>query len=239
MGFQSLFAETDETAQSDFLLNSVVLTYEQGDYQKAVNLAQQALQDTTLEFQKSTQISLHTYLAFSYVALEEREKAKEEFSHILDLDESFTLNPEFVSPKIIQVFREVKETKFPKRPSYSTTLPPGGPEKGVSPLLPWKGVFYRSSLLPGWGQSFRGERKKGKILKYSFLTASAGLISTHIAYLVTHNAYLNAKEPGDIEKKYKRYDFCYRTRTFFISLTAATYLYNIMDALLTESPQQR
>ncbi len=50
----------------------------------------------------------HRFLAYSYVALNDREKAKDSFRQALRVDPDLQLDPVYVSPKIMEVFEEVK-----------------------------------------------------------------------------------------------------------------------------------
>ena len=51
------------------------------------------------------------FLAYAYIALDERESAKESFRHALRVDPTLELDPVYVSPKIIEIFREAEAEK--------------------------------------------------------------------------------------------------------------------------------
>ncbi len=80
--------------------------YFMGNYTDAVDNLERAVE---LGLSQKDDISkAHRFLAYCYVALNEREKAKDSFHKALRVDPDLTLDPVYVSPKIIEVFEEVK-----------------------------------------------------------------------------------------------------------------------------------
>ena len=90
-------------------LEAGVSDYFMGDYPGAVRKLREAL---TLGLTGSDNISkAHRFLAYSYVALNKREKARTSFKKALQVDPGLTLDPVYVSPKIIEIFQEVKQER--------------------------------------------------------------------------------------------------------------------------------
>lgn len=58
--------------------------------------------------QKEDMLKAYRFLAYTYVAKDEKEEAKKAFTKALELDPKMELDPVYVSPKIIEVFKEVK-----------------------------------------------------------------------------------------------------------------------------------
>ncbi|MDO9391466.1 MAG: hypothetical protein Q7U71_06810, partial [bacterium] len=94
-------------AQSVNYLGTVVASYERGYYNEVVANAQKALADTAV-YTPSDMVYLRTYLAFSLVALGDDDQAAVVFKAILVSKPKLELNPEFVSPKIISVFKRAQ-----------------------------------------------------------------------------------------------------------------------------------
>jgi len=87
-------------------LEKGVNDYFMGDYLGAVKNLQKAV---ALGLRGDDHVSkAHRFLAYSYVALNERNKAKDSFREALKVDPEMRLDPVYVSPKIIDVFEEVK-----------------------------------------------------------------------------------------------------------------------------------
>ena len=99
--------ETPSTRISgETLLEKGCNDYFMGDYRGAVKNLEDAL---TLGLSGTEATSkAHRFLAYCYVALDERERAMDAFQQALRTDPNLTLDPVYVSPKIIDVFEEVK-----------------------------------------------------------------------------------------------------------------------------------
>jgi len=224
-----LSAGTKVHAQSVNYLGAVVASYERGYYDEVVNNAQKALADTS-SYTPSDMVYLRTYLAFSLVALGNDDQAAAVFKAILVSKPKLELNPEFVSPKIISVFKraqlETAQSQGQSGVQSGMIFDKGKPQK-----LP---CLWRTALWPGWGQSYRGEIKKGKILKRSALGIAAGLGAVFLGTYLSHQSYLNATDPDAIGPKYDTYNAWYKTRNFGINLAISFWCYSALDIFLTD-----
>ena len=216
-------------AQSENYLGAVVTSYERGYYDEVVRNAQKALADTA-PYTPSDLVYLRTYLAFSLVALGNDDQAVTAFKTILVSKPKLELNPEFVSPKIIGVF---KRAQLEAAQSQGQTGMQAGMifDKGKPQKLP---CLWRTALWPGWGQSYRGEIKKGKILKRSALGIAAGLGTVFLGTYLSHQSYLNATDPDAIGPKYDTYNAWYKTRNFGVNLAVSFWCYSALDIFLTD-----
>jgi hypothetical protein len=216
-------------AQSTNYLGAVVTAYERGYYEEVVKTSLNALKDT-MPYTSSDLVYLRTYLAFSLVALGADDQAVDVFKSILVSKPKLELNPEFVSPKIISVFKraqlETAQSQGQSGVQSGLIFDKGKPQK-VSCL-------WRSAIWPGWGQSRRGENRKGKILKWSALGVTAGLGTLFLGTYLSHQSYLNATNPDAIESKYKSYNDWYRARSFGINLAISFWFYSALDIVITD-----
>ena len=220
---------TAVSAQSNNYLGAAVTAYERGFYEEVVKTCQAALDDT-MAFTPSDLVYLRTYLAFSLVALGNDDQAVTVFNAILVSKPKLELNPEFVSPKIISVFKraqlEASQSQGQSGVQSGLIFDNGKPQK-----LP---CLWRSGLWPGWGQYYRGEIKKGKILKRSALGITAGLGAVFLGTYLSHQSYLNATDPDAIGPKYDTYNAWYKTRNFGINLAISFWFYSALDIVLTD-----
>lgn len=215
--------------QRDNPMNAVIKSYEQGYFQEVIAIAEKSLEDSA-GFTPEEIIYLRTYLAFSLVAMGQEEAAIERFRQILSLKPKLELNPEFVSPKIIEVFKKA-QTEFFRATSNGDPRPNLLFEKGRPGKV--QGL-WRSSLWPGWGQSVRGDPRKGKILKWGAAGVAAGTGLAALGTYVSHQRYLDAADPGDIEAKYKTYNSWYKTRNFTVNLAVSFWVYNLVDIIISK-----
>jgi hypothetical protein len=208
-------------------INRAIILYDGGNFGEAIDVLESVLEDTTLAL--DDEISSRTYLAFSYVACGERAQAKEQFVTILRKQEGFSLNPEFVSPKIIEVFKEAE--KMVKEPETNNII-------SIKKVPSTTECLVKSSLFPGWGQHSRGEGKKGKFLMGAFSVSLAAFTLSHLAYLSAESSYMNAETSSDIEYQYSRYNFAYKARYVMAETSILIWVYAITDIFLTDVPEE-
>lgn len=92
--------------ENQLLLKKGIESYFKGKYDEAVTEINSALEKGLKE--KEDKLKAHRFLAYTYIAKEDKEEAKREFKKALEIDQKMELDPIYVSPKIIEVFKEVK-----------------------------------------------------------------------------------------------------------------------------------
>ena len=83
-------------AAASYSINDVVIAYETGEYSQAVLMGEEIINKLGMDLNDTEKVNLRTYIAFSYVALGETDKARQNFEYILSINPEYTLNNEFV-----------------------------------------------------------------------------------------------------------------------------------------------
>ena len=206
--------------------NSIEAAYKEFDFDRVDSLSYKAL-SLYSNYSNKELLWIHLYLGSSKFAQGFRTEAREQFVAALSLNPDLELDSAFFSPKIIQLFQEIKSEK--------TLLADKQESNSVRYIIqpdPRVNAAWRSLLLPGWGQLYKSENKKGKILiLFSAVTATSVAVS-HWKMRQAHDNYLAAKIPVQIEDNYISYKNWYRTRNSLILLGFANWTYSYFDALL-------
>jgi tetratricopeptide (TPR) repeat protein len=210
-------------------VSDVVILYDQGLFQEAELLALRTLQgaDSLAPVDRSM---LHRILGFTYVAMGENEKAKNQFMAWLDLDPLAELDSVYISPKIVTVFREAKAEHQQRIRDLrkAETLPTDLRREATA----------RSLIFPGLGQIHAGYKTKG----YSLVASEALLLGTivycQLQYDVKRDDYLSEHDPDRMQDLYDDANSFYRARNASIGLAAGVYLFSLYDALHLP-PQKR
>ncbi len=216
------------------MLEKAKLYYNNGEYENAIKQLEDALQYLK-QLNQTEQVEAYKYLAFSYVAFGDKERAKEQFKKALLLDPKLELDPATVSPKIIKVFEEAKAEMAAVTPKPPTVQPPAKPTKPVvqPAQVSTTGALIRSCCLPGWGQMYKGESSKGKKLMIATaILLPTAVISSSIQE-VKHQKYLDI-EPGneiEMDQAYKEYRLWYNIAAISWGSYFVLYVYNIYDVL--------
>ncbi len=204
-------------------LAEVETLYYRGSYEEVLTKVEEFIKgDTTLD--EVIVIELCKYAAFSYVALGKISDAREEFRSILRKDSTVALDPELVSPKIIEVFDDVKnELKSIRQPDtmmslsiINSDLMPGS--------LSLRTAVLRSFAFPGVGQAYLGEKTKGWLYIAGEGLSLGGLILTQVFMVKAHEYYLEARDSVDFDARYKIYNNWYHARNAFGGLALGIWI---------------
>lgn len=213
-------------AQPRPALDELVQAYERGDYRRVTAVAESLAADTTA-MPADDRAYFLTYWAFSLVALSREDEAVERFRQLLELRPATDLNPEFVSPKIIGVFRKAQAEQ------RQTAAPPDGITLRTEDRAPSKpGALLRTLAWPGWGQSYRGQSRKGRTLRIAALAAAAALGTTEVGCYLTHQQYLDARDPDRIADTYTTYNRWYRCRALAVNLAVSVWVVGVIDVMM-------
>lgn len=221
------------------MLEKAKLYYNSGEYENAIKQLESALQYLK-QLTQNEQVEAYKYLAFSYVAFGDKEKAKEQFKKALVLDPKIELDPATVSPKIIKVFEEAKAELAVSPPSPPPVQQPP-PTKPTKPVVKPAGVsttgaLLRSCCLPGWGQWYKGESSKGtKIMIASGVTLTTALIA-NLYRETKRKEYLDIPPDSidEMNRAYREYRTWYNIANYTGLSFIAVYLYNLYDVIFTK-----
>jgi len=198
-----------------FLITSNNVTYldslyKAGDYKTVVTRGEEF---STQETKKESKVEILKIVGFANVALDLKDRAKENFLTLLTFSPKYDLDPINTSPKIIQVFQAAK-VEFAKNFEEKRRV------VRPDPLL----YFY-----PGFLQ-IRNERKTMGYMLLSLQTASLlGFIATSILTPIFHQNYLDQATPSEIDKAYNQYKSVYIARQGFGSGIIFSYGVHLLD----------
>lgn len=223
------FTQTVTQDSLEIMLGKAKTYYYSGEYEDAIRELEDALQYLK-QLKQTDQVEAHKYLAFSYVAFGDRNKAKEQFKKALLLNPGMELDPATVSPKIIKVFEEAK-AELAVSPPAEPTEPVKAPVKGEISTFD---ATIRSCCIGGWGQMYQGEQSKGKKMMIAWgVTTGTTLVSWIIAGN-KHDAYkaLSSSEPSSVfTDAYDKYKLWYNIASVSTLAFLGVHAYNIYDVL--------
>ncbi len=180
----------------------------------------------------SVQVQLHKWIAFSLIAQGKLSIAKEQFVILLNVDESFELDPILTSPKILSVFNEARVAFLSTRKNNTTDTSNNRHERVQRhPQSP----TFRTILFPGWEQLYSDRTTSGYILLGSgVMTLSSGIIF-EILRSTAREDYLRASIPSDISSKYNTYNFYRKAEIYSFSAFAIVYLISELEVFAQSS----
>jgi hypothetical protein len=204
--------------------------YESFEFEKTIQLSNELLKDSIL----SAPVRMDIYLmrAISFFSIGDEINCRSSFFEILKLNRNYSPNPSAISPKIIELFNEVK-TEFSKNETYqmkTDSVKTNIPIKVFDDDL-MKNCAIRNLIVPGWGQIYSGNTIKGIILS----TLSTATLASMIHYISDANKkeddYLNESTEELMQGKYDSYNKSYKIRNALIISYAAVWLFSQLDLL--------
>jgi len=211
-------------AQQKTPIDDLRLFYQSFEYDKVITLSETILSaKDTLNNSDLTEVLLMK--AVSHYALAQEPQVRKCFIDILKANRDYEPDSDKVSPKIISLFRDVKNdflhtiTVEQKPLSKDMELLPVQYryEQYLMEVQLQKNSIIRSFIFPGWGHLYSGNSTKGAII------SSAALInlSAMIYFIIhTNNLYRNYTSETDeslIPTQYNSYNQSYKIRNILIS----------------------
>ncbi|MBU1707098.1 hypothetical protein KKB28_04205, partial [bacterium] len=160
-------------------------------------------------------------LGSAWVAIGENEFALEEFKNLYRLDFKWPLKQD-ISPKIknvaneahLEVLAEMQRPDVEFRPSAELKL----------------GASWRSAVLPGWGQFYKGQKVRGTAFMATQLLSLVALAVLQSEVNRRHDDYMGAQGTAAINA-YSDYRNAWRTRNVVGYIAVGIYVANFLDAL--------
>ena len=221
--------------KSQSSLQQMIKAFQQLDYETAKKIGKQIATD----FESYTPIELfEAHKILGIIAYQEGnlKESNSQFDQALSIDRTAELDSVYVSPKIIQFFNELKST-------YSSRRKSGEFDKAIQYRYlvqpdPRPAATLRSMILPGWGQLYKNDKRKGYVLVGSTAIAALSTVLFHFMQKNAHDEYLKATEIETIKQKYDNYNLFYKLRNNTALLAGGIWLYAFFDALLVEPKEK-
>jgi len=230
-----LLLATSLYAQTSVSKKEIEREFESFEYAEVIKDADQYLYSAD-GVTKEDSIDVLTMKGIAHYSLGEENGARSTFKQIIILNPNHKLNPVSVSPKIIDLFEEVKSNFV-----VETKVETKQDEQQIIPLEfykqrndIYKNSIARSVVVPGWGHLYVGNKTKGWVLT-SLSTAALGSMIYFIADTQTKEKdYLNETNQALIEQKYSDYNSSYKMRNAMIASYAAIWIYTQIDLLFNQ-----
>ena len=216
-------------------LDAIWEAYQALDYARAQQLAQAAL-DAYDAPEDLAQV--HVVLGLIAFSQNDQVVATRQFTDALVLDPTVALDPLLASPKTLDFFEDIRTGLA--QANRDETLEPEAAPRYVLVRDRRAEAALRSMVVPGWGQLYKGQRTKGRVLVGLWVGAVAGTVTTHILRQQSRDTYLDATDQQEILDRYDTFNQWHKTRNALVLGTAAVWVYSYLDALIGgQAPERR
>ncbi|MFQ6114418.1 MAG: tetratricopeptide repeat protein [bacterium] len=216
------------------LLEEIRNAYNQLDFTEAEIKAKSALDDYQ-RFSPAQLTEIHKILALIYYSQNNTAEARQHFENALSLTPDLKLDPLFVSPKILDFFAQIKRDRERPLEGHSSA------QAEVRYVLVQDrrpSAALRSMILPGWGQLYKGDKTKGKVLISLWSVGLIGSVITHLARENAEDKYVSETNPAKIESRYSTFNTFHKLRNSLLIFSAGVWLYSYVDAIAKERPHR-
>jgi hypothetical protein len=224
-------------AQKEAQIIEIRNQFELFEYENVISFSNQLLAKKDSLTNKEL-IEVFTLKGISHYSLGDERTSRACFIEILRIDNRQQLDSEKTSPKIVDLFNQVKNEYLL---SVSDNQP--GEEEILDSTIQqkvnifkienerFKSSIWKSLLLPGWGQINNGDLTNGIILS----TAAVLNVSSLIYFIFDTNSkeskYLAEKDELLISAKYNSFNNSYKIRNLLISSLVLIWVYAQLDIL--------
>ena len=213
------------------LLEEIVNAYEALHYVEVEIKAKAALEEYE-RFTASQLSEIHKILALVYFSQNKPIKARQHFENALSINPDLKLDTLFVSPKILEFYDQIK-LEHDNEPKNDTR--PTSELRYILVQDPRPAAALRSMILPGWGQIYKGDKRKGIVLSTLWGVSAIGTIVTHFARENAQDHYLSETDPTKIESIFNTFNTFHKLRNSLLLFSAGVWLYSYFDAFLKNS----
>lgn len=225
-----LFAQSNEDIE--ILQNE----YQSFNYSTVISKASNLLLDKE-RFSEETIIKIYTLKSASHFAMGETENARKTFVDILKLNENFELSNVSYSPKLIDLFKNVKEEFHEvlkvneEKYFHQNEIKSQNLSEPVLVNSEINSALAKSLAVPGWGHLSLGDNTKGWVLTSASTVALGSMLYFIFDANSKEKSYLAETNFTQIQIKYDQYNKSYKIRNALIATYAAIWIYSQIDIL--------
>ncbi|MDZ7266855.1 MAG: hypothetical protein ONB48_06270 [candidate division KSB1 bacterium] len=200
---------------------------QRGEFQLATALADSAI----AHFQDFTPVELAEIHALrGLLAHQRRESAAVDahFRSALQLSRTLQLDPIFFSPVLQQRFEQIR-----------SQMPPAATSVQVETrylMIPDQRVdaAWRSLVLPGWGQRFKGQKIRGQVFLFSTAALAGATLTAHFLRERAEERYLQANA-AEVKARYRTFNRYHLLRNNLALGLAVVWAASSLDALIVRA----
>lgn len=172
---------------------------QQAEFQIAAALADSAIAHFR-EYAPAQLADIHALRALVFFEQGNNKRGEEHLALALQLDPNLQLDPIFFSPQIRQRLEEL----HPKIVALGKANVPA--VRYIVVPDPRLEAAWRSLLLPGWGQRYKGQKTKGRLFSIAAVTLAGATITSHILRERAEKRYSEASEETEIKSRYDTFN---------------------------------
>ena len=209
------------------VITEIRQAYVRIDFDTAETRIEEAL-DRFERFSPEELAEIHFFAALIHYARDDVDKAASEVEVALQLNPALTADP-LLTPPGLQDIVGITRAALPE-PDSSDLSAADLRYLILEDRRP--SAAMRSMLVPGWGQLYKGDRRKGQILIATWGITAGGALTAHFLRQDAERRYLDANTQEEVFDRFETFDRWHKARNNLFIAAVAVWLYSYVDALL-------
>lgn len=218
----SVIAALAQTAASN-RVNEIKRALQQVEFSVAAALADSAIAHFR-EYQPAELAEIHAFRALVFFEQGQTARAEEHLALALQLNPELQLDPIFFAPQMQQRLEVL-------RPQIVTLHRTAPAARYILIADPRIAATWRSLLLPGWGQRFKGQKNKGRIFSIAAATLAGATFSSQLLRNRAEQKYLRAGE-NEVVARYNTFNRYHQLRNNSALALGAVWGAAVLDAFI-------
>ena len=220
---------------ADEVLQDIRSAYERVDLGIAEQRIKEAL-DNYEQFSPNELAQIYVFSALVNYAQDNRSEAESQLGLALQLNPRLEIDPIITPPGLVEIAEELKKVMA----STGNAVEEQPELRYLVVSDPRPGAALRSMVVPGWGQVYKGQKRKGYNLLGLWGVTAGGTIAAHILRANAENKYLDASTSSEALNLYDDFNRWHKVRNNLFIAATGVWVYSYIDALIYQtSPESR
>ena len=215
------------------VIEEIGSAYERVDFDVAEQRIKGAL-DRYEDFSPNELAQIYVFSALINYAKDDQSKAESQLAYAFQLNPSLELDPIISPPGLVEIGDRLKRAIQESGESAADQ-----PEVRYLVLSdPRPGAAMRSMILPGWGQLYKGDKKKGYRVLGAWTLTAGSTLAAHIIRNNAENKYLDAITSEEAISLYDDFNRWHQIRNNLFLASTGIWVYSYLDALIYQTPPE-
>jgi len=213
------------------IIEDIRSAYDGLDYAIAETRINEALRDYE-RFLPQELSEIHVLYALVLFTQSKQPEAEDQLGLAVQLNPSLELDPLDTPPRLYEAFEEIKE-RYTDNPAQISS------PQDVRYLLvydPRANAALRSMVVPGWGQLYKGEKRKGIVLASLWGITASGSIIAHISRNQAQDHYRASETQAQTQSRFRSFSTWHKVRNNLMLAAAGIWVYSYIDAIVVGGP---
>lgn len=168
---------------------------------------------------------IYSISALIFFARDDQAGTRRQLDLALQVNPELKLSAREAPPQVIAILDELIQIR-------AASLPAETELRYLIVEDPRPAAVMRSMVLPGWGQLYKKQRKKGILLMSAWGLTSVGVLVAHNERKKAEAFYLASIDLQQINNRYPAFDRWHKARNSLFIAAAGVWAYSYVDALL-------